>query len=165
MITAPTVTLRPLTATDAPALRDFYNGLSPASIRTFRPLGLSTTLEACQKIVADAGKADAPRFDLGAWEGDTLVGWGSVTGLGTDRPDFGLGVADEWQGQGIGKALIDGVIAHARERNAPRMYLIAVQDNARAIGLYASRGFVQYGEMVGDWDNLPYVKMVLEFDR
>ncbi len=159
-MTTPAITLRPLTEHDAGALRDFYNSLSPASIRTFRPLGLTTTLAACAKIVTDATAPAATRFDLGAWQGDILVGWGSVSGLDTDRPEFGLGVADAWQGQGVGKALIDGVLDHARSRGLSRIYLIAVKDNARAIGLYSSRGFVQYGEMTGDWDGLPYVKMV-----
>jgi GNAT superfamily N-acetyltransferase len=161
--TLPAVTLRPLSADDAAALVDFYNHLSPASIRTFCPLGASTTLDACQKIVTDANKPNAPRYDLGAWDGDTLIGWGFVCALDTDRPDFGLAVADAHQGQGLGKALIDGVIAAARARGAQRMYLIAVQDNTRAIGLYTSRGFVPYGEMIGEWDKLPYVKMIAEF--
>mgnify|MGYP001029473536 CR=1 FL=1 len=161
-MTTPAITLRPLTEHDAGALRDFYNDLSPASIRTFRPLGLSTTLDACEKIVVNANAPKATRYDLGAWHGNTLVGWGSVSGLDTDRPEFGLGVADAWQGQGIGKKLIDGVLDHARSRGLSRIYLIAVKDNARAIGLYNSRGFVQYGEMTGDWDGLSYVKMVAD---
>jgi len=156
------ITLRPLTALDAPALLAFYNGLSPASIRTFRPLGLTTTLDTCEKIVGNATAPSATRYDLGAWQADTLVGWGFVSGLDKAEPEFGLGVADAWHGQGIGKALIDGVLAYGRARALPRVYLIAVKDNARAIGLYSSRGFIQYGEMTGDWDGLPYVKMVAE---
>ncbi|OQA45759.1 MAG: Mycothiol acetyltransferase [Chloroflexi bacterium ADurb.Bin325] len=162
-MTATAIALRPFMEADAPALLAFYNGLSPASIRTFRPLGRSTTLDACKKIVLDTTAPAAARYDLGAWRGDALIGWGFVTGLDAGRPDLGLAVADAWQGQGIGKALIDGVLAHVRARGLPRAYLIAVKDNARAIGLYSSRGFVQYGEMIGDWDGLPYVQMVVEF--
>ncbi len=161
-MTTPAIILRMLTEHDAGALRDFYNGLSPASIRTFRPLGLTTTLDACEKIAVNASAPKATRFDLGAWSGGALIGWGFVSGLDTDRPEFGLGVADAWQGQGIGKALIDGVLDYGRARGLLRVYLIAVKDNARAIGLYSSRGFVQYGEMTGDWDGLPYVKMVVD---
>jgi ribosomal protein S18 acetylase RimI-like enzyme len=160
-MTTATITLRPLTALDAPALLAFYNGLSPASIRTFRPLGLKTTLDVCEKIVADASAPAAARYDLGAWQGDTMVGWGFVSGLDKAEPEFGLCVADAWQGQGVGKALIDGVLDYAQVHGLPRVYLIAVRDNARAIGLYSSRGFTQYGEMTGEWDGLPYVKMVV----
>lgn len=161
-MTTTAITLRPLSALDAPALLAFYNGLSPASIRTFRPLGLTTMLDACEKIVADTTAPAATRYDLGAWQDDTMVGWGYVGGLDKPEPEFGLGVADAWQGQGVGKALIDGVLDYARAHGLPRVYLIAVRDNARAIGLYRSRGFIQYGEMTGDWDGLPYVKMVVE---
>jgi ribosomal protein S18 acetylase RimI-like enzyme len=161
-MTTAAITLRPLVAQDAPALVAFYNSLSPASIRTFRPLGLTTTLDVCEKVVADATAPAGTRYDLGAWQGGTLVGWGYVSGLDQAEPEFGLGVADAWQGQGVGKALIDGVLDQARARSLPRVYLIAVKDNTRAIGLYSSRGFVQYGEMTGDWDGLPYVKMVVD---
>lgn len=161
-MTTAAITLRPLSALDAPALLAFYNGLSPASIRTFRPLGLTTTLDVCEKIVTDATAPAATRYDLGAWQGDSLVGWGYISGLDKAEPEFGLGVADACQGQGVGKALIDGVLDYSRAHGLPRVYLIAVRDNAIAIGLYSSRGFLQYGEMTGDWDGLPYVKMVVE---
>ena len=45
--------MRSLGWEDADALLTFYNGLSPASIRTFRPLGDQTSLPVCQAIVAD----------------------------------------------------------------------------------------------------------------
>jgi GNAT superfamily N-acetyltransferase len=156
-------TLRPLTADDGPALMHFYNGLSPASIRTFRPLGLSTTLDVCTKIAADAASAGI-RYDVvavretGNHESE-IVGWCYVDGLTKDRPELGLGVADAWHGHGLGGALIDTVLGYTRAAGHPAIYLIAVKDNAVAIHLYESRGFVAYGEMIGDWDGLPYVKM------
>jgi GNAT superfamily N-acetyltransferase len=156
-------TLRPLFASDGPGLMRFYNGLSPASIRTFRPLGLTTDLVACEKIAAAQTSTPITRHDLVAVrpapEGEEIVGWCFIGGLDKERPELGLGVTDAWQGRGLGSALIDAVLNHARAARHPTVYLIAVQDNRRAIRLYESRGFVTYGEMIGDWDGLPYVKM------
>lgn len=44
------VTISRLRPEDAAALCAFYNGLSPESIRTFRPVGPKTTVEACRLL-------------------------------------------------------------------------------------------------------------------
>ena len=54
-----------------------------------------------------------------------------------------------------------GVLEEARERGLAQVYLIVVQDNHIARGLYERRGFVRYGEMEGD-DGLAYYQMVAE---
>jgi GNAT superfamily N-acetyltransferase len=155
--------LRPLAADDGPALMRFYNALSPASIRTFRPLGLTTDLAACEKIAAAQADTPAMRHDVVAVHGDgdagEITGWCFVDGLTKERVELGLGVADAWQGRGLGAALLDAVLLYARTAGHTTVYLIAVKDNLRAVHLYESRGFSTYGEMLGDWDGLTYVKM------
>ena len=158
--------IRRLRPGDARALARFYNGLSEASRRTFRPLGWHTTEEACAEIGAanQAGiKYDlvaVPR--LGPDAGRRIMGWGFVWDLHSDKPNFGLGIADAHQGQGLGGALMDRVLADVRRAGLERVYLIVVQDNRVAVGLYRRRGFVRYGERVGE-DGLAYYEMVNEF--
>jgi len=161
MVESADIQLRQLQDGDAPALLAFYNGLSRASIRTFRPLGETTTLEVCEEIVRDNAADRGVRFDLAACHAGAIIGWAFLRRLDTDRPELGLGVADAHQGRGLGSALIDQLLAWARGRGIPTVYLIAVKDNDRAVRLYQSRGFVIYDEFIGKWDNLPYLSMRL----
>ena len=98
--------MRRLRAGDAEALARFYNGLSAGSRRTFRPLGWQTTADACAEVVK--GNLAETQYDLVAvadWcpgVGSEIVGWSFVWGLGSEEPNFGLGVADAYQGQGMG---------------------------------------------------------------
>lgn len=156
--------LRPLAEDDAPALMQFYNDLSPAAIRWFRPLKFPTTLEVCQRILAENGGSPAPRYDLVAGDDSGIIGWVFIEGLTKEHPEFGIGVADRSQNQGLGTLLITRMLDWAREQHLPAVYLIAVQDNDRAVHLYEKYGFVTYGEMIGDDDQLPYYKMVLKLD-
>ncbi|MEM9188116.1 MAG: GNAT family N-acetyltransferase [Myxococcota bacterium] len=58
---------------------------------------------------------------------------------------FGLGVHPEYQGQGLGRALMTYLIAHAEVRGLRRLELYVRADNPRAIGLYRSLGFALEG--------------------
>ncbi|MFN8492800.1 MAG: GNAT family N-acetyltransferase [Caldilineaceae bacterium] len=152
--------MRSLGWEDAEALLTFYNHLSPASIRTFRPLGDQTSLPVCQAIVADQWTDHGSRFDLVAWHGTMMVGWAFLFRLDGEKPELGLGVADAFHGQGIGGALLDHLLVWARRQAMPKVYLIVVTDNHRAIRLYQSRGFVIYHEQFDEKDQLPYFYMM-----
>jgi GNAT superfamily N-acetyltransferase len=154
--------IRRLRKGDAPALLAFYNGLSRASIRTFRPLRERTTLEVCEAIVGDNAADRGTRYDLAAWRAEAIIGWSFLVGLDKAEPSLGLGVADPFHGRGLGSALLDRLLAWARERTLARIYLIAVKDNERAVRLYGSRGFVVYGEFFDERDQLPYLRMMAE---
>jgi ribosomal protein S18 acetylase RimI-like enzyme len=54
-------------------------------------------------------------------------------------------VAPEARGQGVGNALVDVVIEHARLSGATRLLLDVADDNRQAIALYARKGFVPNG--------------------
>jgi len=63
--------------------------------------------------------------------------------------DFGLGVQKRFWGFGVGRALTEALIAAAREQGILRIALRVRADNARAIHLYESLGFVHEGRLVG----------------
>lgn len=58
-----------------------------------------------------------------------------------------LYVAEDARGQGLGRALVDGALARARERGARRMELDTHETNAAARALYESVGFVSGGDL------------------
>lgn len=155
---------------DENALLEFYNGLSESSIRTFRPIGYETTLNVCQDIIRDNnpekdGQQSCPtmekKFDLVALHEKRIVGWGFLWNIDSGEPTFGLGVADDFQGKGLGSRLIDSVMKEAHERGLKKVLLTVVQDNQVAWKMYEKRGFVKYGEFVGE-DGVDYFRMVAE---
>jgi len=69
------VVIRRIRLGDENALVDFYNGLNESSIRTFRPIGYTTTLDVCKEIIQDNNPEIDKKFDLVALHGMQIVGW------------------------------------------------------------------------------------------
>lgn len=65
--------------------------------------------------------------------------------------DLTIAVSPRAQGQGVGRLLFEGFLARVRERFAgvDRVELFCRSDNARAVALYRSQGFVEEGRLVG----------------
>ena len=70
-----------------------------------------------------------------------LRGWGE----GYDVPSLGIAVDPEWQRRGIGRRMMLHLHEVARARGATRIRLKVYPDNAAAIALYESLGYV-FGE-------------------
>ena len=78
---------------------------------------------------------------------DAVVGYAAVIapeGSG-DADVLTLAVAEEHRGAGIGRALLERLIAIAAERGAGRVFLEVRADNPIAEGLYTARGFRRVG--------------------
>lgn len=157
------ITIRRADTSDAPALMSFYNELSVASKRTFRPLGEQTALGECEKVVAGNFGPNADKYDLIALDGERIVGWGFLWGLKSGAPMFGLGVADAFHGLGLGSKLMDAVLEYARTSGLRAVELTVVQDNPKAWGMYERRGFVRQREFTGE-DGLPYYALTLTLE-
>ncbi len=155
------VIIRQIKSGDENVLVDFYNGLSESSIQTFRPLGYKTTLSVCEDIIQDNSPEIDKKFDLVALHETRIVGWSFLWNIESNEPTFGLGVADDFQGKGLGSKLIDSAMKTARERGLKKVLLTVVQDNQVAWQMYERRGFVKYGKFVGE-DGLDYFRMVAE---
>jgi len=151
-------TLRRLAPGDEGALMAFYNQLSAASKRTFRPIGPVALPEVCAGIVAANTDGVGMKYDLVAITDERIIGWSWLWKLDTDEPLFGLAVVDAFHGQGIGTMLMTRVMQTAREMGLPTVYLTVVTDNTVAQRLYEKQGFVKYDEFVGE-DGLLYFKM------
>ena len=61
------------------------------------------------------------------------------------RADFGISVLKEYWGLGLGKALTKACIQCAKDAGYDQVELNVVAENNRAISLYRSFGFVEYG--------------------
>lgn len=65
------------------------------------------------------------------------------------RAGLGITVRKEAWGRGVGTALMERLIAHAREQEIEIVELQVRSDNARAIRLYEKFGFVKIGRYPG----------------
>lgn len=91
------------------------------------------------------------KFTMGAFDGETLVG--TATFMRTESLKFrhagsvgGMYVTHSARGKGVGKRLMEELIAEARAMEGIEQIVLSVTDpQAAAIGLYKSLGFVTYG--------------------
>lgn len=61
------------------------------------------------------------------------------------RAEFGISIDQRYWGLGIGRALTEACIACAKQAGYAQLELNAVAENERALKLYESVGFVEYG--------------------
>jgi len=112
------------------------------------PGGQNAPLDDAARGALTAGLRDHPMAHVFlAWRGDRAVGVAvCVQGFSTfaGRASLNihdLAVADTFQGQGIGEALLDHVVADARTRGCCKVTLEVHDSNARAKRLYERKGF------------------------
>ncbi len=87
------------------------------------------------------------------------------------RAELGIGILKEYWGLGLGKALTEACIQCAKEAGYDQLELNVVADNKRAIGLYESLGFEEYGRnprgfksRVSGYQELVYMMLKLGID-
>ena len=61
------------------------------------------------------------------------------------RASFGISIDKAWWGLGIGRALTEACIECAKAAGYSQMELGVIADNKRALSLYRSVGFTEYG--------------------
>lgn len=139
------VTLRPLRPDDLDIETAFVEGLSPET-RSSRLLGgaIKATREQIERLIQvdyERDMALAATVMLGGRE--TLIGVARYA-LEADAKtcEFALVVADAWQGRGIGRRLLEKLIAVARARGLSRIYGDTLAGNRALIELAKKLGLV-----------------------
>lgn len=97
---------------------------------------------------AFASELDAGHHYIGAYAEDELVGYAGIALLaGPPRAEaevHTIAVHPDWQGNGIGKALLLDLLGHADQVGAT-VFLEVRTDNVPAIALYERQGFERLG--------------------
>ena len=89
---------------------------------------------------------------LVAEDRQNIVGYCGVV-MVLDQGDItNVGVLESCQGCGVGRQLVQALIAKTQERGVPCLYLEVRESNARAIGLYESLGFKKVGIRKGYYE-------------
>lgn len=131
--------IRQMTESDLPAVAEIEAGVftdwyrvyrrddTPVPERTLDELVYATSIDPAANLVAIAADGSMVGFILGRT-------WGRVGWFGT------FGVPTQFQGQGIGKALIAGVMDHLAGR-ADVVGLETMPESGMNLGLYLKHGF------------------------
>lgn len=124
------LSIRPIECADAVGLSDFYGQLSPESRRR-RFLGCGSARP------QDLGRGFARRgegfvgilHEAGPNDG-AIIAHASIQADGRGGAEVAFAVADAFQGHGIGTALTDTVVEHARTVGLRRLNALLFADNA-----------------------------------
>ena len=142
--------LRSGTAADAPAVLDnFILTHGQTDYLTSYPDEIRFTLE--QEADLLAKKAAAPReLELLAEVDGKIAGTAGFHSLGSydkvkHRAGFGISLDEAYWGLGIGRAMTRACVECAREAGYLQLELEAVAANEKAIMLYKTEGFKEYG--------------------
>jgi ribosomal-protein-alanine N-acetyltransferase len=93
--------------------------------------------------------ADTQTTVLGSFRGNTLVGYALVAKLPFDAELHAIGVVPAERGGGVGRALMQAVVATARQWQCERLLLDVRAGNHAAIALYQRMGFEEDGRRRG----------------
>jgi acetate---CoA ligase (ADP-forming) len=134
--------VRPVAATDAPAIRRFLEGLSIESIG-FRFFGSPNLDWVCDWSV-DVDYSD--RYALVASTGqagadEQIVAHGAYMRLDEHRAEVAFVVADAWQGLGIATIMLAHLAAAASEHGIATFFAEVLPHNHRMIDVFAQSGF------------------------
>lgn len=140
-----TVTIRRLLPADA------------AAYRTLRLSALAESPEAFGSDVATESAAPLEKFAetlssgyvAGAFAGDRLVGLAGFRPLDREKTRhrgdiWGVYVAPDSRGSGLGRRLLEHVLTHARTQ-VRQVHLAVTATNIAGVRLYESLGFTRYG--------------------
>lgn len=103
-----------------------------------------------------------------------IVGTAGIDAVGSKykvihRAEFGISIAKDYWGLGIGKALTAACIDCARAAGYTQLELSAVAENESALALYRKAGFIEYGRnprgfrsrLTGEYQELVYMRLEL----
>lgn len=148
------IILRAMSAADLAAYKSLRDGALAERPEAFTSDAATEMRRPAETYLARlAGPTDGGwPFTLSAWQGERLVG--AVTCERDSRIKVshiakivGMMVVPDLRGSGIGRALLEGCIATARERGLSMLTLSVTSDNASAVDLYVALGFVRYGRL------------------
>lgn len=144
------ITIRRATPQDATAIIRFIHQTDTESrFMTREPGEFSVTLEEEQALLSAQG---SERAWFVAIAGDDIVGMVNLNRVHTrlrlrHRATLGLVVLHAFQGQGIGRRLLETMLAWAQGEDIEQIELAVVTNNERAKRLYTHLGFTETGRL------------------
>ena len=148
--------------------------VTAVSVRPMRPPDIGEVLVLERDLFGSEAWSDglfrselaekSTRTYLVAVEGARIVGYGGLCAYPDDAWVQTLAVRRDRWGAGIGRRLLDELIADARRRNRPQLGLEVRADNQRAIELYRRYGFQQIAERRGYYQPSNTDAVIMQLD-
>ncbi|MEA4823542.1 MAG: GNAT family N-acetyltransferase [Clostridiaceae bacterium] len=138
--------LRSLREDDGAKLDAFFHSMSPASIAFFTPHRLDRA--SLDTLCRDTQHDPMDDRFVAVWTVDgeeRVIGYVFLRLLDEVVTSVGIGVADEAQGEGIGRVMLTFLKSRARTHGKHVLRLITHSTNYKAQKLYKTCGFEQYG--------------------
>jgi [ribosomal protein S18]-alanine N-acetyltransferase len=88
---------------------------------------------------------DQPESTLADDLNSYLGGYLLATIIDDEAEILSIGVAPDWQRQGVGKRLLQRFFDYGASRNMAKAVLEVAEDNVPALGLYRDYGFAEFG--------------------
>ena len=168
-----TCLLRGCTGADGAEVLDIFL-LTHAETENLLTYPDENTMDAEKEAEYLAAAADSPdEIEICAVQDGEIAGTAGISAVAhwnktKHRAEFGIGIRKSAWGLGIGRALTEACIECARRAGYLQLELDVVADNASAIALYQSLGFVEYGRnprgfrtRSGVWQPLVLMRMEL----
>jgi acetyltransferase len=154
------LTVRFLTPRDADALLTYFKSLSQRS-RYSRLMGAASELppsELDKALHIGEGNRFAVIAEMKVDGLDTIVGEARYSfDAATQDSEFGLSIADAWQGLGIGRAMLANLECRSAALGALRLFGETFRNNEQMIGLARKSGFT-FMPRASDWRQVRFEK-------
>lgn len=151
MLVATQPVISALAVSDREDLASFFEALSAdvEAVRFFHPHPLTA---AHARVLCAGIGLRKDRYYV-ARLGEQIVGYSMLRGwdAGFPVPSFGVAVAREARGCGLGHLLLEHAVAECRRLAAPALRLTVYQANERAIHIYRKFGFVFTRKNAEEW--------------
>jgi acetate---CoA ligase (ADP-forming) len=135
-----TVQLRPVRPDDEAALREFFDGLDPAS-QAFRFFSGAIDTERAAQLMASVDYRGHYGLIASRGADHRLIGHGMYTEIGEDRAEVAFAVADELQGHGLGTILLAHLAEAASDNGFATFLAEVLPQNQRMIEMFRESGF------------------------
>ena len=141
LIDGTAISIRPLIPADQPALRLFYEQLSPESIRLryFSPRHELTDTEVARLTGSDG----STHVHLGAFQASQLVGVGDFILVTPTEAEVAFVVSDQLQGHGVASLLLEYLAELARALGVRRFLAETMSDNLKMLDVFRHAGFIE----------------------
>ncbi|PNY80023.1 GNAT family N-acetyltransferase [Deinococcus koreensis] len=163
--------IRPATRADVPAILEIYNHavLHTTASYDLEPVSLESRLEWFGHKQEGGWPVLVSILD------QEVTGWATF-GPFREKPGYrftaehSVYVRDGWRGQGLGRALLEALIAQARTRGLHTLIGGVDAENAGSLRFHEALGFVQVahfrqvGHKFGRWLDLVFLQLTLKAD-
>lgn len=142
--------LRNGTHEDGPAVYDVFTRTHGETDFLLSYPDENSFTEEQESLFLEKKTADPREIEMVAELDGMIVGTAGIEAVGTKykvrhRAEFGISILKEYWGLGIGRALTESCIECAKKAGFVQLELNVAAGNARAISLYESLGFKEFG--------------------